>query len=44
MKPIINKKMIKKAKYKYSWYKSFVKLLRNQKMKDFRNNQTIHLS
>lgn len=45
MKPLINKKKeIKKAKYKYPWYKSFVKLLRNKKQKDFKNDQTIHMS
>lgn len=44
MKPQANKKEIKKAKFKYSWYKAFVKLLRNQKHKDFRNDATIHLS
>lgn len=44
MKPIVKNKEIRKAKYKFSWYKSFVKLLRNKKHKDFRNNQTIHLS
>lgn len=45
MKPITNKKnQIKRAKYKFAWYKKFVKLLRNQKQKDFRNEQTIHLS
>jgi hypothetical protein len=44
MKPVVNKKEIKKVKYKYAWYKSFVKLLRNKKQKDFRNNQTIHMS
>jgi hypothetical protein len=45
MKPEVNKnKEIKKAHYKFPWYKNFVKLLRNQKQKDFRNEQTIHLS
>ncbi len=44
MKPLVNKKEIKKAKYKYSWYKVFVKLLRNQRQKDFRNETTIHWS
>lgn len=44
MKPNVKKKAIKRAKYKYSWYKDFVKLLRNQRQKDFRNEQTIHLS
>jgi hypothetical protein len=45
MKPTVNKnKEIKKAKYKYPWYKTFIKLLRNQKQKDFKNEQTIHLS
>lgn len=44
MKPELNKKEIKKAKYKYAWYKSFIKLLRNQKVKDFKNDKTIHLS
>ena len=43
MRPEVNKKEIKKAKFKYAWYKSFVKVLRNQKQKDFRNDQTIHL-
>jgi len=45
MKPITNKhKEIKKAKYKYPWYKAFVKLLKNQKQKDFKNERTIHMS
>jgi hypothetical protein len=44
MKPELNKKEIKKAKYKYAWYKSFIKLLRNQRVKDFKNDKTIHLS
>ena len=44
MKPEINKKEIRKAKFKYSWYKSCVKMLRNQKQKDFRNDQPIHLT
>jgi len=44
MKPQVNKKEIKRAKYKYSWYKAFVKLLRNQKQNDFKNEQTIHMS
>ena len=45
MKPQVNKtKEIKKAHYKYSWYKKFIKMLRNQKQKDFRNEQTIHMS
>jgi hypothetical protein len=45
MKPIVSKKKeIRKAKYRYPWYKTFVELLRNQKQKDFKNNQTIHMS
>lgn len=44
MKPEVNKKQIRKARYKYAWYKSFVKLLRNQRQKDFKNEQTIHMS
>jgi hypothetical protein len=44
MKPEVKNKEIKKAHYKYSWYKSFVKLLRNQRQKDFRNERTIHWS
>lgn len=44
MKPQVNKKEIKKAKYKYLWYKSFITLLRNKKQKDYKNEQTIHLS
>ena len=45
MKPIENKRNeIKKAKYKYSWYKAFVELLKNQKQKDFKNERTIHMS
>jgi len=44
MKPNINKKSIRKAKYKYAWYKSFIKLLRNKRHKDFKNDKTIHLS
>lgn len=45
MKPQVYKKSeIKKAKYKVSWYKSMVKLLRNNKTKDHRNNATILLS
>ena len=45
MKPQINKKKeIKKAHYKYHWYKEMVKLLRNTGCKDFRNEQTISQS
>lgn len=45
MRPIVNKNsQVKKSKYKYPWYKSFIRLLRNQKTKDFKNEQTIHLS
>ena len=44
MKPLVLNKEIRKAKYKHSWYKSFVRLLRNQRQKDFRNNSTINLS
>jgi hypothetical protein len=44
MKPQVDKKEIKRAKYKYFWYKSFIKLLRNKKKKDFKNEQAIHLS
>lgn len=44
MKPICKDKEIKRAKYKYPWYKSFIKLLRNHRQKDFKNEKTIHLS
>ena len=45
MKPITNKhKEVKRAKYKYTWYKSFIKLLKNQRQRDFKNEQTIHMS
>ena len=45
MKPQVNKRReIKKAHFKYPWYKSFVKLLRNKKYKDYRNETTIHFS
>jgi len=32
MKPEAKNNLIRKAKYKYKWYKSMIKLLRNQKM------------
>lgn len=45
MRPIVNKtKEIRRAKYRYSWYKIFVTLFRNQRQKDFKNEKTIHLS
>ena len=44
MKPEVNKKEIRRAKFKYPWYKSFIKILRNRKQKDYRKDQTIHLS
>ena len=44
MKPQINNKLIKKAHYKYAWYKSMVRMLRNKRVRDFKNEQTIHLS
>jgi len=45
MKPNVNKnKEIRKSKFKYAWYKAFVRLLRNKKRKNFRDDNTIHLS
>lgn len=45
MKPLTSKRVeIKQAKYKFHWYKSMVRLLRNQRFNDYRNNQTISLT
>jgi hypothetical protein len=44
MRPELNKKYIRKAKYKYAWYKSFIKSQRNFKVTDYKNEQSIHVS
>ena len=45
MKPLTTKqKEIKRTKFRFHWYKSMVKLLRNQKFKDYRNDSNISLT
>lgn len=44
MKPLVDKRQIKKAKYKYHWYKNMIKLLRNSKFKNYRSDKVIHLT
>jgi hypothetical protein len=41
MKPQVNNKEIKNPRYKFAWYKSFVRLLKNQRCPDFKNPRTI---
>ena len=42
MRPIVNKKvLIRNPRYKYSWYKVIIKLLKNNKVKNFRNKSKI---
>ena len=45
MKPQTNRKIeIKRAKYKYHWYKSMITMLRNKKLKDYKSDKTIGLT
>ena len=39
-----NNKEIRKTKYKYSWYKSMIRMLRNKKWTNYRDDKTIHLT
>ena len=45
MKPQVSKNNeIKNPKYRFSWYKEIVKLLRNNKTRDYRDKSLITLS